>query len=134
LRNAFRHARSTRIETEITYSARLLRVRIRDNGTGIDTGIIETGREGHWGLQRMRERAQQIGARLEIWSQPGAGTFKSAFGRASLGLAITGVGACAHIFKQKNKLRYGQVEVLFGGLSAAALVGTLKPGEMGIGR
>ncbi|HTA43323.1 MAG TPA: sensor histidine kinase [Bryobacteraceae bacterium] len=74
LRNAFHHARSTRIEAELTYSARLLRVRIRDNGSGIDPAIIETGREGHWGLQGMRERAQQIGAQLEIWSQPGAGT------------------------------------------------------------
>jgi signal transduction histidine kinase len=74
LRNAFRHARSTKVEAEIAYSGRLLRVRIRDNGTGIDPGIIETGREGHWGLQGMRERAQQIGAQLEIWSQPGAGT------------------------------------------------------------
>jgi signal transduction histidine kinase len=74
LRNAFCHARSTSVEAEITYSARLLRVRIRDNGTGIDPGIIETGREGHWGLQGMRERAKQIGAQLEIWSQPGAGT------------------------------------------------------------
>ena len=35
---------------------------------------METGREGHWGLQGMRERAQQIGAQLEIWSQAGAGT------------------------------------------------------------
>jgi signal transduction histidine kinase len=74
LRNAFRHARSAKVEAEIEYSARLLRVRIRDNGTGIDPAIIETGREGHWGLQGMRERAQQIGAQLEIWSQPGAGT------------------------------------------------------------
>lgn len=74
LRNAFRHARPTKIEAELEYSARQLRIRIRDNGTGIDPAIIETGREGHWGLQGMRERAQQIGAQFEIWSQPGAGT------------------------------------------------------------
>jgi signal transduction histidine kinase len=74
LRNAFRHARSTNIEAELTYSPRLLRVRIRDNGTGIASGIIDAGRDGHWGLQGMRERAQQIGAKIEIWSQPGAGT------------------------------------------------------------
>jgi signal transduction histidine kinase len=74
LRNAFHHARSANVEAEIEYSTRLLRVRIRDNGTGIDPAIIEAGREGHWGLQGMRERARQIGAQLEIWSQPGAGT------------------------------------------------------------
>jgi signal transduction histidine kinase len=74
LQNAFCHARATKIEAEITYADGLLRVRIRDNGAGIDEKIIATGREGHWGLQGMRERAQQIGAQLEIWSQAGAGT------------------------------------------------------------
>jgi signal transduction histidine kinase len=74
LRNAFSHARASKIEAEITYSDRLLRLRIRDNGTGIDPQVVEAGREGHWGLQGMRERARQIGGQLEIWSQPGAGT------------------------------------------------------------
>ena len=74
LQNAFRHARASKIEAEITYAERLLRVRIRDDGTGIDSKVMTTGREGHWGLQGMRERAQQIGAQLEIWSQEGAGT------------------------------------------------------------
>jgi signal transduction histidine kinase len=74
LRNAFRHSRATSIEAEITYSERLLRVRIRDNGAGIDPKVLETGREGHWGLQGMRERAEQIGAQLEIWSQSRGGT------------------------------------------------------------
>ncbi len=74
LRNAFYHAQASKIEAEITYSERLLRLRIRDNGTGIDPNVVNTGRDGHWGLQGMRERAQQIGAQLEIWSQAGAGT------------------------------------------------------------
>jgi signal transduction histidine kinase len=74
LQNAFRHAQATTIEAEITYAERLLRVRIRDDGTGIDSRVMATGREGHWGLQGMRERAQQIGAQLEIWSHAGAGT------------------------------------------------------------
>ena len=74
LRNAFCHAQASKIEAEITYSERLLRLRIRDNGTGIDQNIVNTGRDGHWGLQGMRERAQHIGAQLEIWSQAGAGT------------------------------------------------------------
>src|SRR5579862_5288623 len=74
LQNAFRHAKASQIEAEITYSDRLLRLRIRDNGTGIDSTVAATGRQGHWGLQGMRERAQQIGGHLEIWSQTGAGT------------------------------------------------------------
>jgi signal transduction histidine kinase len=35
---------------------------------------VNTGRDGHWGLQGMRERAQHIGAQLEIWTEAGAGT------------------------------------------------------------
>jgi signal transduction histidine kinase len=74
LQNAFRHAQATTIEAEITYAERQLRLRIRDDGKGIDSKVIATGRQGHWGLQGMRERAQQIGGQLEIWSQVGAGT------------------------------------------------------------
>ena len=74
LRNAFLHSRAGKIEADITYDARLLRLRIRDDGMGINRKLLETGRDGHWGLRGMRERAQQIGAQLDIWSEPGAGT------------------------------------------------------------
>ena len=74
LRNAFRHAHASRIEVEIRYD-RPLRVRIRDDGRGIDRKVLEAGsRGGHWGLPGMRERAKKIGARLVIWSDLGAGT------------------------------------------------------------
>jgi signal transduction histidine kinase/ligand-binding sensor domain-containing protein len=74
LRNAFRHAGARRVETELTYGDRTLRLRIRDDGHGIAAGVLESGRPGHYGLSGMRERAHQIGARLEIWSGPRAGT------------------------------------------------------------
>jgi signal transduction histidine kinase len=74
LRNAFCHAKASKIEADITYSVRLLRLRIRDDGKGMDPNLVETGREGHWGLRGMRERAEKIGAQLDIWSQTGAGT------------------------------------------------------------
>jgi signal transduction histidine kinase len=74
LRNAFHHAQASNIEAEITYSERLLRLRIRDDGRGIDPKLLDAGRDGHWGLPGMRERAQQIGAQLEMWSELGAGT------------------------------------------------------------
>jgi signal transduction histidine kinase len=74
LRNAFRHAQADRIEAEVTYGARELRVRIRDNGKGIDPQHLSGGRARHWGLASMRERALQIGAHLTLWSDPGAGT------------------------------------------------------------
>ncbi|HEX3878113.1 MAG TPA: two-component regulator propeller domain-containing protein, partial [Bryobacteraceae bacterium] len=73
LRNAFRHARARHIETEIIYGQRVFRVRIRDDGDGMPSEILEKGRPGHYGLRGMRERAEQIGAKLEIWSGPAAG-------------------------------------------------------------
>jgi len=74
LRNAFLHAQANKIEADITYGARLLRLRIRDDGKGIDPKLLDVGRDGHWGLRGMRERAEHIGARLDIWSEAGAGT------------------------------------------------------------
>ena len=74
LRNAFRHAQANKIEAEIAYGARLLRLRIRDDGKGIDPKLLDKGRDGHWGLPGMRERAEEIGAQLDMWSELGAGT------------------------------------------------------------
>jgi signal transduction histidine kinase len=74
LQNAFLHAQASKIEADITYGERLLRLRIRDDGKGIDPRLLEAGRDGHWGLPGMRERAQQIGGQLEMWSILGAGT------------------------------------------------------------
>ncbi|HVP00280.1 MAG TPA: two-component regulator propeller domain-containing protein [Bryobacteraceae bacterium] len=75
LRNAFRHAGARRIEVEIRYDARGLRVRVRDDGTGIDASLLgQEGCPGHFGLAGMRERAKRIGGQLEVWSERGAGT------------------------------------------------------------
>jgi signal transduction histidine kinase len=75
LRNAFRHAGAGQIETEIRYDKRQLRLRIRDDGEGIDPKVLEECRRpGHWGLPGVRERAQRIGSELSFWSQAGAGT------------------------------------------------------------
>jgi signal transduction histidine kinase/ligand-binding sensor domain-containing protein len=75
LRNAFLHARAHQIEAEIRYDERLFRLRIRDDGKGIDPKVLDAGRRaGHWGLTGIRERAKQIGAQLDFWSGAGAGT------------------------------------------------------------
>jgi signal transduction histidine kinase len=74
LANAFRHAQATKIEVELEYSTRHLRILVRDNGLGIDSNVLKTGREGHWGLAGMRERAENIGARFKVWSRAQAGT------------------------------------------------------------
>jgi signal transduction histidine kinase len=73
LTNAFKHAHASHIETEISYGPQAFRLRIRDDGEGISTEIIEHGRSGHFGIAGMRERAKQIGAELTIWSRPSSG-------------------------------------------------------------
>jgi signal transduction histidine kinase len=74
LRNAYRHAQASHIEAEVTYGVREVRLRIRDDGKGIDPQHLNAGRARHWGLTNMRERAQQIGSELNLWSEVGAGT------------------------------------------------------------
>jgi signal transduction histidine kinase len=72
--NAFRHARARRIEVELEYGSRNLRMLIRDDGCGIDPNIVTAGRDGHWGLPGMRERAQRIGGQLTLSSRAASGT------------------------------------------------------------
>jgi signal transduction histidine kinase/ligand-binding sensor domain-containing protein len=75
LRNAFAHAKAQNIEAEITYEEVRLILRIRDDGIGIDPKVLrQGGRPGHWGLPGMRERAESLGAEMELWSESGAGT------------------------------------------------------------
>jgi len=75
LRNVFLHAQAGRIEVEIRYSNDEFRLRVRDDGKGIDPGILaRQGREGHYGLHGMRERAALIGGKLAVWSEIDAGT------------------------------------------------------------
>ncbi len=62
------------IEIELEYAFSHLRVLVRDNGCGIDPQLLQSGRDGHWGLTGMRERADRIGAKLHVWSSPAAGT------------------------------------------------------------
>ena len=72
--NAFSHSQARRIELEIEYAENDLRMWIRDNGCGIDPHVLDAGREGHWGLTGMRERARRIGGSLKISSSANVGT------------------------------------------------------------
>jgi len=75
LRNAFRHAEAKLIEVEICYDRRELRVRVRDDGKGIDPEVLRAGhKEGHFGLSGMRERAELAGGKLTIRSSVETGT------------------------------------------------------------
>jgi signal transduction histidine kinase/ligand-binding sensor domain-containing protein len=75
LRNAFRHAQAGLVEVEIRYDDDEFRLRVRDDGKGIDRQVLAAqGIEGHYGLRGMPERADVIGGNLTVWSEVGAGT------------------------------------------------------------
>jgi len=72
--NAFRHSRAKNITVEVSYLENQLRLLINDDGCGIDAEVLESGRDGHWGLAGMREKAERIKARLKVRSRVGSGT------------------------------------------------------------
>jgi signal transduction histidine kinase len=72
--NAFRHSSANTIEVELGYAATQMKMLVRDNGSGIGPEVIRNGRDGHWGLSGMRERAERIGAKFRVMSGPSAGT------------------------------------------------------------
>jgi ligand-binding sensor domain-containing protein/signal transduction histidine kinase len=103
LRNAFRHARARQIEAEIRYDDRSLRLRIRDDGMGIDPKFLgEGGRPGHWGLLGIHERAKRIGARLDLWSEAGAGTEVELTVPASVAYGTSRNGPGFRLFRKKS--------------------------------
>jgi signal transduction histidine kinase/ligand-binding sensor domain-containing protein len=73
--NAYQHAKATHIEVELAFGELDLTVRVRDDGIGIEAQILEQGhRPGHWGLPGMRERGEEFGGFLQVWSDGKAGT------------------------------------------------------------
>jgi signal transduction histidine kinase/ligand-binding sensor domain-containing protein len=72
--NAFRHSHGSAVETVLEYGRDHVRLLVRDDGQGIGDGVLNAGREGHFGLSGMRERAAKIGARLRVRTAAGAGT------------------------------------------------------------
>jgi signal transduction histidine kinase len=73
IRNAFTHSEATRLEVALSYTHDLT-VRVSDNGRGIDPAILVKGKDGHFGLQGMHERADRIGAKLTVVSSASTGT------------------------------------------------------------
>ena len=75
LRNAFRHAAARNLEVEIRYDENYFRLRVRDDGKGIRSEVLRgDGRQGHYGLPGLLERAKLVGGKLTIWSEVDSGT------------------------------------------------------------
>ena len=54
LRNAFHHAQAKQVEVEIRYDHDQFRLRVRDDGKGMDAAVLSSnGLEGHYGLRGM---------------------------------------------------------------------------------
>jgi signal transduction histidine kinase/ligand-binding sensor domain-containing protein len=73
IRNACQHSGASRLEVHLSYTQELT-LRVIDNGKGIDMDTATRGKEGHFGLQGMRERALRIGGKLSLNSYLGCGT------------------------------------------------------------
>src|SRR5258708_3694607 len=73
IRNAYTHSRAAHLEIALSYGRDLI-LRVTDDGVGMEPPIAERGKEGHFGLPGMRERASRIGATLSMTSTPRTGT------------------------------------------------------------
>ncbi len=104
--NTVKHSRARQLHIAMSYGRKMLTLRLRDDGRGIDAGTIECGgRDGHFGLPGMHERARRIGAEFMLSSQPGAGVAvsiivpaKSAYRPSSnwISTLLNGVGGRAN--------------------------------------
>jgi len=72
--NAVKHAHAGRIEAEILFDSRHVRLRVQDDGCGIDPEEEKAEDNGRFGMLGMRERANQLGGSLSVKSRPGHGT------------------------------------------------------------
>jgi signal transduction histidine kinase len=74
LANTVRHSRAARVVLDLRYHPNELTLTVSDNGIGFEAGDTTLSSKGHFGLQGMRERANQIGGTLKVESSPESGT------------------------------------------------------------
>jgi ligand-binding sensor domain-containing protein/signal transduction histidine kinase len=74
LANVVRHSRATRVALDLRYHPNELTLTVSDNGIGFQATDTTLPAKGHFGLQGMRERADQIGGMLDVKSSPKSGT------------------------------------------------------------
>src|SRR5262249_40670969 len=73
IRNSCAHSHGDSLKVSLEY-AHDLTLRVNDNGVGIGPEVIERGKESHFGLRGMRERAERIGSKFTLVSCPDSGT------------------------------------------------------------
>ena len=72
--NASKHAQAGRIEVRLERTAKMVNLKVIDDGCGFQADDAFAGMGGHFGLIGIRERAERIGGELRLETQPGAGT------------------------------------------------------------
>jgi signal transduction histidine kinase/ligand-binding sensor domain-containing protein len=73
INNACVHSGGNVVTIELTYTQDVL-LSVRDNGKGIEEGFLRFGKDGHFGIRGMRERADRVGAKLSLKTTPNGGT------------------------------------------------------------
>ena len=74
LANARKHSRASRVEVRLRQLPSGLELVVHDDGAGFDPTIPPRGEFPHFGLLTIRERAESIGAKVELRTAPGKGT------------------------------------------------------------
>jgi signal transduction histidine kinase len=74
LSNARKHGAARLVEVAFTLADGYLHLSIQDDGGGFDPQRVFEFKEPHYGLQFMRERAEQLKGSLQVQSAPGSGT------------------------------------------------------------
>jgi signal transduction histidine kinase len=77
LTNALRHAHASLIKIELIFNRHGIQLSVHDNGRGFD--VASGNEDGSFGQVSLRERAEQIGAKIIVNSEPGSGTRVLAF-------------------------------------------------------
>jgi signal transduction histidine kinase len=72
--NVLKHARAGKISIKLHIAPRSLNLQIRDNGCGFDREDVFASSAGHFGIMGMQERAERLGGKLRLTSEPHKGT------------------------------------------------------------
>ena len=106
IRNACEHSSASQLKVELNY-AQDLTLRVIDDGIGIEPAVLLGGKEGHFGLQGMRERAERIAGKLTLVSSPNSG--------AEITLVVPG----GMIFRKTNVTRFKRIKAAFRRMDGA---------------
>jgi signal transduction histidine kinase len=76
LNNVIKHSEADQARLLLAFSVGLVELEVSDNGKGFDASedAVISAQNGHLGLLGLHERAEMIGAQIQIHSNPGSGS------------------------------------------------------------